>query len=151
MAFQIIKEFPTERDAQVVDRWVKNEKAGNNWYYSFMSRYPSLSLRTPEKLSHSRAIMSNEGIISHYYEELEKVIQENGVNEKPQLLFNCDESGFPLDFRPSKIVVKKGSKNVWVISPGYIRRRQDTYYHNGLCQCIRVGATTICFIQGYKG
>jgi hypothetical protein len=42
MAFQV-----AEETAQLIGLREKKEIAGNNWYHSFMKRYPELSLRQP--------------------------------------------------------------------------------------------------------
>ena len=37
---------------------------------------------------------------------------QNDLVSKPGLIFNCDESGMPLSYRPGMVIAKKGKKHV---------------------------------------
>lgn len=103
---------------KVVDSWTKRNNAGDEWYYGFMKRNIELSLRKPEKLSHSRAVMGNDTVIDHYYCELDKLLTENGLEDRAEFIFNCDETGVPVDFRPSKVIAHKKAKNMYATTSG---------------------------------
>ena len=98
--------------------WHANQEAGEQWYRSFMKRHTELSLRKPESLSHSRAIMTNENVINNYYNTLESTLDSYNLKERPDLIYNCDETGVCLDFRPAKVVAPKSARNVWSITSG---------------------------------
>ena len=72
-AYEIVKRAPQGRNPSIIQKWLDHEKAGDDWYYRFMSRHPNLSLRKPEKLAHSRAVMANKTVADHYYTKLEGV------------------------------------------------------------------------------
>ena len=118
MAFALVSRAPQGRNQAVVQKWMEKQKTGDDWYYRFMSRHPNLSLRKPEKLAHSRAIMANKTVVDDYYTKLKSTIEENDLTSCPELILNADETGVPLDFRPSRVVSPKNTKNVWSVSSG---------------------------------
>ena len=99
MAFALVSRAPQGRNQAVVQKWMEKQKAGDDWYYRFMSRHPNLSLRKPDKLAHPRAIMANKTVVDHYYTKLKSTIEENDLTSCPELILNADETGVPLDFR----------------------------------------------------
>ena len=110
MAFAVVRTEVAGRNQSMVLRWMANEKAGDDWYYRFMGRHPRLSLRKPEKLSHSRAVMENKAVINHYYTVLENLMKKHDLARYRELILNCDETGMPPDFLPSKVVSPKNPK-----------------------------------------
>ena len=88
------------------------------WWSSFISRHPKVALRTPATLSLARAAASDRDILDNYFDELECTLEENGLLDKPCLIFNMDETGMPLDPKPLKIVTQKGHKNPSQVSNG---------------------------------
>lgn len=47
---------------------------------------------------------------------LEECLTRNGLLDKPSQIFNCDESGFPLDHEGGKLIAAKGCKHFWAFS-----------------------------------
>ena len=81
------------------------------WWASFISRHPRVALRTPATLSLARPAASDHDILDNYFDELEYTLEENGLLDKPCLIYNMDETGMPLDPKPLKIVTQKVLKN----------------------------------------
>ena len=50
-------------------------------------------------------------MIEHYFELLERTLLECEICDRPCQIFNLDESGFPLNPKPPKVVSKKGEKH----------------------------------------
>ena len=88
------------------------------WWERFRNRHPTLSLRQGKSLAYKRAMATNREIIDKYFDLLEETISINDLSDRPSCIFNCDESGMPLDFRPGKRIVKKGIKHVLVYGTG---------------------------------
>ena len=88
------------------------------WWERFRKRHPTLSLRQGESLAYKRAIATNRDVINKYFDLLEETISKNNLRDRPSCIFNCDESGMPLDFRPGKRIAKKGAKHVLVYGTG---------------------------------
>ena len=87
------------------------------WWESFRKRHPQLSLRSPETLSYARAVASSRDIVDDYFDLLQETMIQNGLSNKPALIFNCDESGFPLSPNAvGKLIALRGQKHFWVNS-----------------------------------
>ena len=72
------------------------------WWERFKKRHPNLSLRQGESLAYKRAIATNRDVIDKYFYLLEETILKNNLGDRPSCIFNCDESGMPLDFQLGK-------------------------------------------------
>ena len=94
------------------------KSVSSGWWAAFVGRHPELALRTPATLSLARATASDRNVLDCYFEELESTFEENGLVDKPCLIFNMDETGMPLDPKPLKIVTWKGHKNPSQVSSG---------------------------------
>jgi hypothetical protein len=95
----------------------RNVLVTTGWWNSFRKRYPNLTLRNPEQLAHARATCTSD-VLHRYFDLLEQTINDNDLMDKPCQLFNCDESGFPLNPSPPKVVVAKGVKHPYTICTG---------------------------------
>ena len=83
----------------------------SSWWKSFKSRHKDVVLRNPEMLTHCRITGGSDANIENYFDLLEKTIYEAEINERPCQIFNLDESGFPLNPKPPKVIAKKGYKH----------------------------------------
>ena len=81
------------------------------WWDGFKARHPQLSLRQASLLSYSRAVASDRDVIDRYFDLLEETLEKNNLNDKPAQIFNCDETGMPLNPKASKIISQRGDKN----------------------------------------
>ena len=88
------------------------------WWDKFSKHHPELALRTPATLSMSRASATTKDCIDGYFDVFEKVLDDNGLHDQPSLIFNMDETGFPLDPKPMKTVHERGEKNPISVSSG---------------------------------
>jgi hypothetical protein len=87
------------------------------WVQAFLKRYPEdLKVVKPQKLSLNRAKCASAEVIRNYFHELHHVLLENDLLDKPQHIFNVDESGFSTEHRPPKIVCGKQLKPQSVVS-----------------------------------
>ena len=113
--------YPKKRDEVIgiVCKTLQNKKGdlvekfnGKGWWLRFMERWPKLALRKGDALAQPRANAVTEANVHQYYSLLEKTLQENGILNCPSRVYNMDESGMPLDHKPPKVVVPKGTKKV---------------------------------------
>ncbi len=79
-----------------------------------------MSLRSAVPLSLSRAIASDPTVIQNYYDELEDTLESNDIFDRPAHVFNCDESGMPLNPKCPKIISERGAKN-----PSYVTGKSN--------------------------
>ena len=68
-------------------------------------------------MAYARAVAQDPEIISAYY-DLEETLIRNNLMDKPGEIFNCDESGFPLDHKPGKVIGLKGQKSLNLSTSG---------------------------------
>jgi hypothetical protein len=88
------------------------------WWNSFKKRHPLLTLRSGSKLSHRRALASSPETINSYFDILEETIQKNNLQNSPMFIYNCDETGFPLEHKPCKVIGVRGQRDLPSITSG---------------------------------
>ena len=101
---------------QIIDT-AKNmcEVVGNDseptkhWFYGFLSRFPDLKMTQPKKREKARDDAVNEEVLHSYFDELGRTLDEYDIKNKPQYIWNVDETGVSLDHNPPKILAKAGS------------------------------------------
>ena len=87
----------------------------DGWWTSFSRRHPELSLKNPAPMSKARAIASNSESMNAYFDLLEETLDTYNLRDRPELLFNMDETRMPLNPKPPKVVAGK-SKYVTAMS-----------------------------------
>ena len=93
--------------------------AGKTWWNEFRKRHSeALAVRKPDKLDRGRARMTNTTVIKRHFETLEKVLNENNIYDKPEKIFNVDESGMNLELRKGKVVINRSSKHAYSQAKG---------------------------------
>lgn len=112
-----------------LDQNFKNNTPGKDWWYGFKGRNPTVTLRSPEKLTSIRARALNSVKVGEYFLDLKKEMNRLGLNDKPELVWNMDEKGVPLEHTPSKVVAAKSSRTI----PG---RVSNTRERNTIFGCI---------------
>jgi hypothetical protein len=99
----------------------KDEKSkdslSNIWFYAFLKRHPDLKIVQPQKLEISRAKGASQERIENYFRELQDILTENDLLDKPERIYNIDETGISTQNSPPKIVCEKESKPQSVKSP----------------------------------
>ncbi|KAK3104222.1 hypothetical protein FSP39_025431 [Pinctada imbricata] len=90
----------------------KNGVPGKDWWYSFSRRNPEISLRKPEKLGNMRAKMLNPQKVNNYFDDLEKLVKELDLTNKPQFIWNADETGKQFQHNPVNVIAQKGARGI---------------------------------------
>lgn len=86
--------------------WEKSKKATKDWYYGFMKRNPTLSLRKPTPTSLARS----KGFCKESVEEFFTNYSPFAQNYPPNRIYNADETNCPtVATKPGKVVAEKGS------------------------------------------
>ena len=102
----------------------------SGWWERYVRRHPQLTLRVAVPVSMARAMASDRDVIDRYFDMLEDCLKSNGIFNKPSCIFNCDESGIPLNPKSLKVVDKVGSKN-----PSYLTSGSKTQITVLACTC----------------
>nr|XP_023020863.1 uncharacterized protein LOC111509369 [Leptinotarsa decemlineata] len=90
--------------------------AGKDWYYGFMARHPSISLRMPEATSINRITAFNATEVNLFFDQL-KIIQAKH-NIPGHRIFNVDEIGISTVQKNYKILAPKGVKQIGKATSG---------------------------------
>ena len=64
-------QYAIKNKIKIPSNWTKNEKAGCDWFYSFIKRHKKLSIRTPEATSLSRATSFNQTNVLNFFKNQE--------------------------------------------------------------------------------
>jgi hypothetical protein len=94
----------------------KNGHAGRAWFDGFMKRHSKLTIRSPQPLSYSRAVCGNQETICDFFGKLGAIYGKLNLVSKPMQIYNCDETGISIVFKPGKVVAQMGCRNVYAVS-----------------------------------
>jgi DDE superfamily endonuclease/helix-turn-helix, Psq domain len=86
--------------------------AGWDWYAGFMERHPSITLRKSQAISFARAQCMNRPQVDAFFDMLGVELDRLGLRQSPQAIYNMDESGLHLHFRPGKVLAAKGDRSI---------------------------------------
>ena len=92
----------------------KNGMAGKKWLRGFLKRNPSLSVRQSEKLNFARGQKMNRSTVREYIKLLQDHMTELDIMDKPERVWNADESGVQLTMgKAPRVIACKGDKRVY--------------------------------------
>ena len=97
--------------AWVIDKTKGEQKFGPNgpchgWWLGFKKRHPeSAKLRKPDSLDRGRALFSTVNTLREYFQLLKSVLEEGDFMNRPQDIYNCDETVIDLNKSSQKLVV----------------------------------------------
>ena len=96
----------------------RGSKLSNGWWVRFLQRWPKLSLRKGDLFAVVHEEASSYDVFKSYFDLLEDVMMEHGLKGRPSQIYNCDESGMPLQHKVPKVISAKGCKKVRQVSSG---------------------------------
>ena len=67
----------------------------------------SLKIVKPQKLAIARAKSTSHEVLERYYKELGSVLSTNNLENKPERIYNIDETGITTEHTPPKIICDK--------------------------------------------
>lgn len=85
----------------------KDDIPGKDWFYLFQKRN-GLSIKKPQHVEIARRKACDPFVIYEYFDLLEKVVEELNLKDKPQQIYNLDETSICNDPVKGKIIGKKG-------------------------------------------
>ena len=85
------------------------ESLSNNWFYGFIKRWLNLKIVKPQKLSIARAKSASGESLDKYYKEFSQVFTSNGLNDKPQNIYNVCETRVNTEHSSQKVVCYKST------------------------------------------
>lgn len=90
--------------------------AGKDWYYGFMARHPSISLRIPEATSLNRITAFNATEVNLFFDQLKMIQAKHNIPS--HRIFNIDETGISTVQKNYKILAPKGVKQIGKATSG---------------------------------
>ena len=92
--------------------YFKNGKPGLDWVLAFESRWKDqLSRRVSQPLPANRAFACNNRVVDDFFDKLSASVDRLDIRNKPQNIFNVDETGFSTDIGKQNFYCKRGLKN----------------------------------------
>ena len=121
MGFGLSRDTVMEMAFAIVDKAQRKHpfnkgKAGRAWFDGFRRRHPKLSLRSPQPLSYSRALCSNQEIVDDFFGKIGALYGRLNLISKPMLIYNADETGVSVVHKPGKVLAELGRRNVYSIT-----------------------------------
>lgn len=115
----------TKQEVITIVKWTIEKKGlnvkkfnGEGWWTWFKQRNPSLWLRTANPLAMVHSDGTRQEVIDKYFKLLKGTLESLNPSNKPQYIYNMDETGIPLDAKQLKRVAPKGMKKVHGRSSG---------------------------------
>ncbi|XP_033180906.1 tigger transposable element-derived protein 6-like [Mastacembelus armatus] len=96
--------------------WNENQMAGPDWFTFFMKRNPSLSMRSAEATSLTRATSFNRTNVERFFNSLGRVIERYKFDGSD--IWNVDETGVTTVQTPERVVARRGVKQVGAMTSG---------------------------------
>lgn len=85
---------------------------GKDWFEGFKKRHPDITIRKAEKLTTTRARMLNPQVLNNYFNDLNALMTQLSIHDKPENIWNCDETGKQFEHQPVRVLAEKGAKSV---------------------------------------
>lgn len=103
-------QYASANNLQIPASWTENKMAGPDWYTSFIKRNDTLSLRTPQATSLSRASSFNKTNVEKFFSYLKTVYQR--LHLEASDIWNVDETGMTTVQKPDRVVARRGFKQI---------------------------------------
>lgn len=111
----MIAEYVTQNNSKTP---FKNNIPGEDWFLQFKKRY-NLSIKKPQGIEYARKKMTDPFVINEYFTLLKKTLDDLDLHDKPNHIWNMDETSLCMDPSKTKVVGEKGKPSTRVISgPG---------------------------------
>lgn len=82
----------------------------DKWWRGFRKRHPRLTLRKPDKLDRRRSNTAKKSVVKKHFETLKDSLLAAGLLDKPDHIFNVDETGIEMNKQSGKVVVNRCTK-----------------------------------------
>ncbi|KAI4455461.1 madf domain transcription factor [Holotrichia oblita] len=85
---------------------------GVDWCIAFEKRWKQeISRRVAQNLPKNRALAGTHDVMLDFHNKIKELTEKYDLTNKPQNIFNCDETGFQTDAGTQKVLCKRGTRN----------------------------------------
>ena len=91
-------------------------RPGKDWWYGFLHRHSTVAMRQPQALQASHASACTAQVLDKWFFEFEQFLFQHDLLEKPNRIWNCDESGYPLCPKSGKVLAPQGARSIYNIT-----------------------------------
>ena len=88
------------------------------WWQSYCARFPQLTLKTSVPLTKARHRATDPAVLDKYYDILHECLSDNEILEEPAAIYNCDETGLPINPACHQVITTIASKSTFTITDG---------------------------------
>jgi len=106
------KEVVNMLHSTVEKKGTKIQKITQGWWMKFCKGWPEIRLHKDDSFPLVQDQMANHSVFKLYFDLLDETLRKHGLKDKPSQIYNCDESGIPLEHKLPKIVAPRGMKKV---------------------------------------
>lgn len=103
-------QYASANNLHVPASWTDKKMAGPDWFTSFIKRNTTLSLRTPQATSLSRATSFNKTNVGLFFTNLKTIYQRYHLEASD--IWNVDETGVTTVQKPDRVVARRGYKQI---------------------------------------
>ena len=104
--------------AHYLKKLPEDKSLSEAWLYlGFLKRHSNITFLKPRSLSMCRAKAVTKENIDTYFSNLKSIMDKYNLHEKPELIYNIDETGFSPEHSPPRIATIKGHTPQAVTSP----------------------------------
>ena len=82
----------------------------HKWWRCFRERHKNLTLRKPDKLDRRRNNTAKRSVVRKHFQLLKETLEKANLLNRPEHIFNVDETGIEMNKGTRKVVVNRGSK-----------------------------------------
>ena len=101
---------------QIADKKGIKKTVTKGWWQSFSARFPQLTLKSAVSLTKARHRATDQAVLDRYYDILFECLSENGILDEPAAIYNCDETGLPINPACHNVITTVGSKHPYTIT-----------------------------------
>lgn len=90
----------------------------HKWWRGFRRRHKNLTMRKPDKLDRRRKNTAKRSVVRKHFELLKEALKEADLLDKPEHIFNVDETGVEMNKGTRKVVVSRNRRKHYQDSVG---------------------------------
>ncbi|CAF3801544.1 unnamed protein product [Rotaria sordida] len=90
---------------------INNDSSLREWFFCFRQRWQNvIKLVQAYKLENIRSVSCTQTVVDRWFDHLEKVLTKLNLFDRPQSIYNVDETGFGDDPGRRQVIIKRNSK-----------------------------------------